>query len=118
VPDQHGSYETPLRDNLIEFALLVVEGVGVVLWTGLVRSPPAEEVEQDEVTTAKMRDQTVVEVQVIGEPVHQNDGGFRAGILADVEAVESALHPLLGELLPAGSRLVGLRRPHTFRMGS
>src|SRR5215204_3397551 len=69
---------------------LVVRSVRVTF--GLVRPPPAEEVEDYHPPARKMRHQPVVEVQIVREAVHQHDRRFLTRILPRVDPVASSRH--------------------------
>ena len=77
---------------------LVVGGARVP--GGLVRGAPAEEVDGQHPAGRQVRDEAVVEPQVVREAVQEHDRRVVAGVLADVDAVaemddgvEDGMHP-------------------------
>ena len=58
-----------IKDRL-QIPFLLFGGVGVVRW--FIRSSPAQKVEGDDLTITQIRDQAIVDVQVIGEAVHED----------------------------------------------
>jgi hypothetical protein len=107
VGDQHHRTELQVLDDGVEVAGLVGGGVGVA--GGLVGGSPAEEVEDHQPAAGEPGQQPVVEVQVVGEPVQQDDRRFLARILAGVDVVPAARDVVLPVGGPAGrGRLHGV----------
>src|SRR5205823_12841017 len=85
---------------------------------GLVGLTPPEDVYDHNVPTGKVRNEPVIEVVVVLEPVHQHDGGSAPRALAHVEAIRTALDPAVSEpavvvrvQLLSGAAAGGQRRP-------
>src|SRR5262249_24693698 len=73
---------------------LVGGGVGVA--GRLVRTAPPEKIKCDDSARRRnVREQTVVEVHVVREPMDQNDRRIRPRIVADVDPVSIPLHKRL-----------------------
>ena len=68
-----------------ELGGLVVRGARVP--RGLVRGTPAEEVDGRTRRDSQVRDQAVVEPQVVGEAVQEHDGRIVTGVVLHVDAV-------------------------------
>src|SRR6266568_4218539 len=64
----------------VQIPLLLFGGVGVV--RRFVRSSPAQKVEGDHLAITQIRDQAIVDVQVIGETVHEDQCWTSSGIVA------------------------------------
>src|SRR5215475_12957487 len=83
------------RTDGVEVTDLIVGGVWVA--GRLIRTAPPEEIKQhDPARRREVRRQTVVQVYVVREPMHENDRRFRAGVVSDVDPV---LVPLNKSLL-------------------
>jgi hypothetical protein len=82
VRDQHHALQPETGDDRVEVDDLVGEGVVVV--GRLVRLALSEEVEHHDVPPGEMGNQAIVEVVVVGEAVHQHDGGSLAALLPHV----------------------------------
>jgi hypothetical protein len=95
VRHEHHPFQAEAGHDSVEVARLVGEGVVVI--SGLVRLAPTEEVEGHDVSFGQMRDQSVVEVVVVGEAVHQHDGGSLAGLFSCVQAVLAPFDPAVLE---------------------
>src|SRR5215211_4873615 len=72
-------------DHGVEVPGLVVGGVWITL--GLVRTSPAEEVEDDDPAARKVGNQPVVQVQIVREAVHQHERRFLTFVLPRVDEV-------------------------------
>src|SRR5215211_1428846 len=72
-------------DHGVEVPGLVVGGVWVAL--GLVRTSPAEEVEDDDPAARKVGNQPVVQVQIVREAVHQHHSRLLTFVLPRVDEV-------------------------------
>jgi hypothetical protein len=66
--------------------------------------PPAKEIEQDQVTAAELRYEPIVQMMIVREPVHQNDGRFFTLIFANVELMGTTLNPSFAKALDATVR--------------
>ena len=88
MSDQDDRVELQLLDDGVEVAGLVGGGVGVA--GGLVGGAPAEEVEAHHPASGEFGDEAVIEVQVVGEAVHEHDGWLPAWVVAGVEVVGAA----------------------------
>jgi hypothetical protein len=97
VGDEHGG----------ELGGLVVRGARVP--GGLVRGTPAEEVDGQDAPRLQVRDQPVVEPQVVGEAVQEHDGRIVAGVVLHVDAV-----PEMGDGVDV--RSVGAHRDSTHQL--
>ena len=82
-----------MLEDRVEVAGLVAGGVGVA--GGLVRGAPAQEVEGHQPASDELGHEPVVEVQVVGEAVHEHDRGLLTRILAGVQLVATARDPVL-----------------------
>ena len=98
--DQHRRVELQVLDDGIQVAGLVGGGVGVASW--LVGGAPAEEVEAHHPASGEFGHEPVVEVQVVGEPVHEHDRWFGARVVAGVQPVRAAGDMMLLVAGPAG----------------
>src|SRR5215218_5256513 len=72
-------------DHGVEVPGLVVGGVWIAL--GLVRTSPAEEVEDDDPAAREVGNQPVIQVQIVREAVHQNDSWLLSFVLPRVDMV-------------------------------
>lgn len=77
--------KSQLLDDGVEVSLLILGRIGVI--SGLVRSSPTKKIEGDYSTGGKMRNEPVIEMKIVWKAVHQNDGGFLARILSNVNTV-------------------------------
>ena len=91
--DEDDLLEPQLGDDGIEVADLIGCGVGVS--GGFVRCSPPEKIEGDDSTRGEIRNQTIVEVKVVREPVHQNDRRFLSRVFPDVDAMAIPLYESL-----------------------
>src|SRR5262249_4245638 len=92
--DERDWPEPQLSDDGVPVTDLV--GGGIRIAGRLIRTAPPEKVEgNDPARRREVRNQAVVEVQVVGEPVHQHDRRFLARVVADVDAVSVPLHESL-----------------------
>jgi hypothetical protein len=92
--DQDDLRKLQPADHGIEVAGLI--GCGVRIARGLVRSPPSEKIKKNDTTRRReMRSQTVVEVQVVREAMHQNDRRFLPRMLSDVDPMLIPRHESL-----------------------
>jgi hypothetical protein len=78
----------------VQFPLLLFGGVRVV--RRLVRCSPAQKVEGDDLAITQIRDQAIVDVQVIGKTVHEDECGTRPGIVACIDRRGSTQDSVLG----------------------
>jgi hypothetical protein len=90
-----------------ELGGLVVRGARVP--GGLVRGTPAEEVDGQDAPRLQVRDQPVVEPQVVGEAVQEHDGRIVTGVVLHVDAV-----PEMGDGVDV--RSVGAHRDSTHQL--
>src|SRR5262249_18364897 len=81
-------------DDGIQVTDLIVGGIRVA--SRLIRTAPPEKIKGDDSARRReVRSQTVVEVQVVRESVHQNDRWFRPRLVPDVDPVSVPLHKSL-----------------------
>src|SRR5262245_28232992 len=86
VRDEEDLLEPQLGDDRIQVTDLIVGGVRIAGW--LVRTAPPEKIEEnDSAWRREVRYQTVVEVQVVREPVHEKDRRSRPRVVPDVDPV-------------------------------
>jgi hypothetical protein len=72
-------------------------GSGIRITGGFIRSTPPKKIKGNDSTRwRQIRRQTVVEVQVVREPMHQNDRRFLSRVFSDVDPM---LVPLYENLL-------------------
>src|SRR6516225_7836146 len=101
VRDEDDLPEPQLGDDGVEVTDLIVGGVRVA--GRLIRPAPPEKIKQhDAARRRQVRRQTVVEVYVVREPVHENDRRFRSRVVSDVDPVVVPLNQslLVGHLYP------------------
>jgi hypothetical protein len=92
VGDERDLIEPQMRDDGVQVAGLVRGGIRIA--RRLVGATPAEEIEGDDPARGvQPRHQPVVEVEVVGEAVHQDDGGFLARVVADIDPMLAARYP-------------------------
>jgi hypothetical protein len=102
VHDEQHAIEGEAVDDGVQVALLVGEGVVVRRW--LVRLAPTEEIEGHDVASLQVWNETVVEVVVVGEAVHQHDRRAIAGLLTNVDAVRASSDEAIAKSTPPGRR--------------
>jgi hypothetical protein len=90
VRDEGDLLKPQLGDDRIQVTDLIGGGIRVI------RTAPPEKIKcDDSARRRKVREQAVVEVYVVREPVHQNDRRFRPRMVADVDLVSVPLHKSL-----------------------
>src|SRR5580698_7664791 len=80
-----------------QIAKLLLEAVGCA--GRLVGGAKAEEIERDDASAARRQvgNKIVIDVQVVGETVHQHEGRTRTVVIARIEASLAARNVMLGE---------------------
>ncbi len=91
---QHDLLHLQVVEHRMQIPLLLFGGVGVVY--RFIRSSPAQKVEGDDLAITQIRDQAIVDVQVIGEAVHEDECGTRPGIVACIDRRGSTQDSVLG----------------------
>ena len=94
VRDEDDRPELQLCDDGVEVADLIVRGVRVA--GRFIRIAPPEKIKcHDPARRREVGEQTIVEVQVVREPVHHNDRRFRPRVVSNVDPVLVPLHKSL-----------------------
>src|SRR5262245_32211887 len=94
VRDEHDLFKPQLVNDRIYVADLI--GGGIWITGRLIRTAPAKKIKQDDSAwRRKVRNQTVVEVQVVREPMHQDYRRFCSWIISDVDPVLVTPHKTL-----------------------
>src|SRR5215467_5116006 len=78
----------------LQISLLLSGGVGIV--RRFVRSSPAQKVEGDDLAIAQIGSQAVVDVQVIGKTVHEDQGETSSCIMARIDRRGSTPDSMFG----------------------
>src|SRR6516162_2214413 len=98
--DKEHLLKLQLGDDGIQLTDLIGGGIRIAGW--LIRIAPAKKIKQnDSAWRREVRNQTVVEVQVVREAVHENDRRSRPGVVPDVDPV--LVPPHNGVLVGHGS---------------
>jgi hypothetical protein len=94
VRDEGDLPEPQLVDDGIQVTDLIGSGIRVA--SRLIRTAPPEKIKCDDSARRRdVREQSVVEVHVVREPMHHNDRWFRPRMVADVDPVSVPLHKRL-----------------------
>jgi hypothetical protein len=94
VRDEDDLLEPQLGDDGIQVTDLVGSGIRIAGW--FIRTAPPEKIKGNDSTRRReVRSQTIVEVQVVREPMHQDDRRFRTRVFSDVDPVSVPLHESL-----------------------
>src|SRR6266699_1243329 len=95
-------------EHRLQFILLLLRGIGVLLF--LVRSSPTEKVEGDDLATLQGWNEAIVDVQIVGKAVHQDECRTRSRVMANVD-----VEPLMrDQVFPIGLRYIHDRTPLNF----
>src|SRR5512135_2415079 len=94
VRDEEDLLKPQLDDDGIQVTDLIGGGIRIAGW--LIRTAPPKKIkENDSAWRREVRNQTIVEVYVVREPMHQNDRWFRARVVSDIDPVLVPLHKSL-----------------------
>ena len=92
--DEDDRPELQLCDDGVEVADLIVRGVRVA--ERFIRIAPPKKIKRhDPARRREVREQTIVEVQVVRESMHHNDRRFRPRVVSNVDSVLLPLHESL-----------------------
>src|SRR6516164_11671923 len=89
--DKEHLLKLQLGDDGIQLTDLIGGGIRIAGW--LIRIAPAKKIKQnDSAWRREVRNETVVEVEVVREPVHENDRRSRSRVVPDVDPVLVPAH--------------------------
>src|ERR1700692_2252360 len=99
MPDQNHVAQAQRLHDRFEVAKLLPEAVSRTGW--FVGRTKAKEIERNDAPSrsGQIRDQVVIDAQIIGKPVHEHEGRSRAAVVAGVDLALAPVDAVLDEWL-------------------